>query len=57
MKKRDKNKPLIDDIVIKRQINFQNKLIQYQRHVNFQSIGIDLEDMYKGSNLNQQKQQ
>ena len=35
MKKRDKNKPLIEDAVVKKQINFQNKLIQYQRHVNF----------------------
>ena len=35
MKKRDRNKPLIEEGVVRRQINFQNKLIQYQRHVNF----------------------
>lgn len=31
MKKRDKNKPLIDAAVIQKQILFQNRLIEYQR--------------------------
>ena len=48
MRQRDRNKPLIEESVLKRQIEFQAKLIEYQhKHVNMSSVVDDDIGTYK----------